>query len=243
MRLAAIESSTSLASLALFDAGDLVAETSTRAVGACGEALMPMVSELFARVSWSARDVSRWAVGIGPGSFTGTRVALATAKGIAIATGAELVGVTSLDALAYGVETESGTHTSTPAWVVSVLDAGKGEVFVQARCGATLALPPSHMFPALVADRLSVVGERLLIVGEAGLALAKSASCARATFRAEPPHDLPRATAVGRIALGRIPDDADLLEPLYVRPPEISSPRRSVAPAADQTNPEKVRSP
>src|SRR5579864_3969961 len=173
MRLAAIETSTSLASVALFDAGELVAETSTRVVGGCGEALMPMVSELFARVSWSARDVSRWAVGIGPGSFTGTRVALATAKGIAIATGAELVGVTSLDALAHAVEVEAGAH----AFVVSVLEAGKGEVFVQARRGSVLVLEPSHMSPALVADRLSQCAgdEHLLVVGEAGRALAKSA--------------------------------------------------------------------
>jgi hypothetical protein len=107
-----------------------------------------------------------------------------------------------------------------------------------------LVLAPSHIPLALVADRLSerVGDQRLIIVGEAGLELARSSLGARATFRAGPPHDLPRAAAVGRIALHRAPDDADVLEPLYVRPPEISSPRRSGAPSAVEPMPEKVPS-
>ena len=240
MRLAALETSTSLASVALFEKGELIAEESMRAAGGSGEALVPMLSALFSRVSWSASDVSRWAVGIGPGSFSGTRVAVATAKGIVLATGAELVGVTSLDALAEGAQTEEGS----PRLVVSVLDAGRGEVFLQARRGSVLSLAPSHLPLALVADRVSAVAgdERPLFVGEAALALATSLA-AGATFLTEAPHDLPRAAAVGRIALRRPAEGADVLEPLYVRPPEITSPRGPLARSAGGSAPEKARVP
>jgi len=219
MRLAAIDTSTELGSVALFEDGRLVAEEAMRVSNAHGESLLPMVSALFARVGWEPGDVERWGVGVGPGSFTGVRVSVATAKGIAIATGAELVGVTSLDALAYGLG---------PAdLVVSLVRAGKGELFVQARRGEGLALSPSHV-------RLEDIGARIAALDPVGVVVAASEAAGEVDWSAlgtqvllvvEPPHDAPRASAVGRIALTRSPDDLAALEPLYVRPPEITPPK------------------
>jgi tRNA threonylcarbamoyladenosine biosynthesis protein TsaB len=129
VKLAALDTSTSLGSIALFEDGVLVAEDARRVSNAHGESLLPMVDALFARAGWTPRDVARWGVGVGPGSFTGVRIAVATAKGIAIATGAELVAVTALDAVAYGLDAGEGDA------VASVLDAMKGEVFLQVRAG------------------------------------------------------------------------------------------------------------
>jgi len=219
MRLAAIETSTVLGSVALFEDGHLVAEDSRRVSNAHGESLLPMVSALFERVGWRPGDIARWGVGVGPGSFTGARVAVATAKGIAIATGAELVGVTSLDSLSYGVDGEI---------VVGVIAGGKGEVYVQARRGGLLVIAPSHERVAEVAARVAraTEGARVVIVGAAALDIDWTPLGDCLLLRADAPHDLPRASSVGLLALDRAADDPDTLEPMYVRPPEITVPRR-----------------
>jgi tRNA threonylcarbamoyladenosine biosynthesis protein TsaB len=218
MRLAAIDSSTALGSVALFEDGRLVAEDCLRVSNAHGESLLPMVSALFARVGWDPGDVGRWGVGIGPGSFTGIRVSVATAKGIAIATGAELVGVTSLDAVTYGL---AGNDL-----VVGLVPAGKGEIFVQATRGASIVIGPAHMRAEEIAARIAALEPRGVVVA-AGVAAAEvdwSALGARVSLSVEPPHDVPRASSVGRIAMTGSPDDLATLEPFYVKPPEITGP-------------------
>jgi tRNA threonylcarbamoyladenosine biosynthesis protein TsaB len=230
-RLAAIETSTALGSVALFDGDALVAEETRRVSNAHGESLLPMVSALFDRLGWRPADVARWGVGIGPGSFTGARIGLATAKGIVLATGAELVGVTSLDALAHALEGEhreaEAADGDSGSAVASVIAAGKGELFVQVRRGRRLVLAPTHLRIADVAARVAeaTAGAPILIAGEASREVDWTVLGGRARLLAEPPHDLPRASAVGRIAAGRDADDADALEPAYVRPPEITMPR------------------
>jgi tRNA threonylcarbamoyladenosine biosynthesis protein TsaB len=220
-RVAAIDTSTALGTVALFEAGELVAEDGRRVSNAHGESLMPMVDALFARVGWKPSDVARWGVGIGPGSFTGVRIGVATVKGIVLVTGADIVGVTSLDALAFGIEA-----LSPGVLVATVLSAMKGEVFVQVtRDGETL-LPPTSWKIGEAAVRLSAVAAgRMLLVGEAASLLEAEKLPAGTQVRAESPHDLPHASSVGRIAMRRTADDADTLEPLYVRAPDITVPR------------------
>lgn len=218
MRLAAIDTSTALGSVAVFDGGALVAEEAQRVPNAHGESLLPMMDALFARVGWSARDVEVWAVGVGPGSFTGVRIGVATAKGIAIATGARVVGVTSLDAIALDV---AGT-------VASVVAAGQGEVFVQVvSAGKGVLLEPTHVAIGAAAARVAeaAAGERVTVAGEAARDVDWS-RLADFALALDVPHDLPRASSVARIAMTRAPGDADALEPIYVRAPEITMPRR-----------------
>ncbi len=219
--LAAIDTSTALGSVALFRGDTLVAEASHRVSNAHGESLLPMVDALFREAGVRPRGIARWAVGIGPGSFTGVRIGVATVKGVALATGADVVAVTSLDALAYGID-------GGDAAVVSVLSAMRGEVFVQiARNGVMLLEPFSAKIDhamALLAPTLAAV-PRAIFAGE-GASLLDLGTCpVPFELRIEAPNDLPRASAIGRISRGRAPSDLAELEPLYVRPPDITTPK------------------
>jgi tRNA threonylcarbamoyladenosine biosynthesis protein TsaB len=219
-RVAAIDTSTSLGSIALFEDGTLVAEDSQRVSNAHGESLLPMVDALFARVGWRPGDVRRWGVGIGPGSFTGVRIAVATAKGIAIATGAELVAVTALDAVAHGIDVSDGDA------IASVLGAMKGELFLQVRVGGALAIFPENLPIAKVAARLAGVAcDRMILAGEEGVTIDGAVLPFPLVRYAALPHDVPRAVSVGLLAIVRAPDDGDAVEPLYVRAPDITRPR------------------
>ena len=193
MNLVAVETTTGTTSVALFDDGVLVAAISREAKG---DACLPMIDELLSSRSLSARDIARWAVDVGPGSFTGVRVGLSTVKGIAFATGAEVVGVSAFDALAYGHrDVPPSADPSTDDSIV-ILEAGKGEVYFR------------------VAREM----------GHAPLATVKTMIAAR-TEPVIGPGIRPTAEGVGRAALGRPASDLDSLEPMYVRAPDLTKPR------------------
>ncbi len=100
MKVLALDACTVTASAAVLDGDAVLAECACGVRATHAEQLLPLVRDALTRAGVRLDDLSRLAVGIGPGSFTGVRIGLATAKGLAVATGLPLYGVTSLDALA-----------------------------------------------------------------------------------------------------------------------------------------------
>jgi tRNA threonylcarbamoyladenosine biosynthesis protein TsaB len=96
--------------------------------------LLDMARQLLASAEVSWRQIDRVAVGVGPGTFTGLRVGVATARGLAQSLSAELVGVSSLRALAAGALAADplADERSGPTTVLAVIDARRGEVFAAA---------------------------------------------------------------------------------------------------------------
>lgn len=189
------------------------------------ERLFGMIDEVLAEAGWTASQIELLAVGKGPGSFTGVRVGMAAAKGFGFAQGIPMVGVISLEAMALAARRAVGALP-----VAAMLDAKKGEVFVACydAVGGTVEAP-AHVPRADVSgwlDRLAVNRDELRVTGEVvadlgleGLVRVRGVGC-----------DLPGPAATAQLAReawsDRAFDEIDVLEPLYVRPPDITLPAK-----------------
>ncbi len=136
--------------------------------------LLPSIVELLEREAVSWEDLDRLAVGVGPGTFTGLRIGIATARALSRAQTIPLAGVSTLESLALG-GARSAQGSESAAAVVAVMDARRREVFVagwrlrSGKIGARLAerfLEPQVLAPADLAERLEAFGPRMLAVGD-----------------------------------------------------------------------------
>jgi tRNA threonylcarbamoyladenosine biosynthesis protein TsaB len=217
----ALDTSTALGSVAIYDGDRLVVEESRRVSNAHGESLLPMVDRLVRGAGLAPREIARWCVGIGPGSFTGVRIGVATVKGIVLGTGAEVVGVGSLEAMAALVPPE----VSAGATVVAAIAAIRGELYLQAS-GAVTSEPVCLAPPAIAAwlEGLGALADApVVVVGEAGSVIVLEGREVRRLHEGD--HALPQARGVALAARGRPATPFAELEPVYVRPPEITIPR------------------
>lgn len=105
--------------------------------------LLPLANGLLreAGLEWSA--ITRIAVGVGPGTFTGLRIGVTTARGLSQSLAVELVGVSSLSALSHAARAEKPDETG----MLAVIDARRNEVFVAAYDGDVETLPPQTLAP------------------------------------------------------------------------------------------------
>jgi tRNA threonylcarbamoyladenosine biosynthesis protein TsaB len=182
------------------------------------ERLVPMVDEVMERAGVSFKDIDRLAVTVGPGTFTGTRIGIAAARGLSLTTGIAVVGISSLAVMAEVAVREIGPRTAGEDLVVAV-DARRGEVYAQAfgASGREETSPPL-LLPIEEAARLGH-GGALVIVGSGAAAVAEAAKRAGRHAEAGLAHLLPDATALAALAVGLAPA-AVPLAPLYLRAPD-----------------------
>ncbi len=232
MRVLAVDTSSSTGSVALVEAGEdpfaaeVLASASARVSNAHGESLLPLIDQVLASARVDRDTLELLAVGVGPGSFTGTRIAVATMKGIAIATGTPLRGVDSFAALAL----DSGALDDRP--IAVAIDARKGEVYVSAvrvvDRDVVVLVEPAHLAPERAFAYLApTLGEVFAATGDGVRLVPELASHLRRWIDA----DVPRAAAIGALAAARHKrnpvDEVDVLEPHYVRPPDVTIPTRT----------------
>jgi tRNA threonylcarbamoyladenosine biosynthesis protein TsaB len=184
--------------------------------------LLPLARSLLDRAGLAFADVERIGVGVGPGTFTGLRIGVATARALAQSAGAEVAAISTLRALA-----AAAGHDGP---VLAVLDARRGEAFAAAYANdgtevlAPVAVKPDAL-PGLIADRPEPP-ETWLAVGDGALAFREKLEPAAIAVPADghPSHRV-SAVAICRLASTTAPVARDTLVPDYVRLPDAEQTR------------------
>ncbi len=190
MLMLAFDTATEVATSALVDDGEVLGERSSRA-----QTLLEDVDALLRQGGAHPRDLDGLAVGTGPGSFTGVRIGLAAARGLALSLELPGAGVSTLDALAAGAP-----------GAVPVIDARRREVFTVAAGGERVVVAPGEV---------RVPGGTVCV----GSGAVRYRALLEELGAVVPPDDderhVPRARFHAQLA--RDLGDVDLIEPLYLR--------------------------
>jgi tRNA threonylcarbamoyladenosine biosynthesis protein TsaB len=179
------------------------------------EALLPMINRVMEAAGLAPADIGIIAVTVGPGGFTGIRAGLAAAHGLALASGARLLGISSFAAVAASLP-------MTNTQILVALDSRRADLYVQLFDGTgNPVTEPDAIAPEHLAAWL----------GDKEIVVAGDAAEAAAAVLAERPHtEIVPSSAPGALgvlaALWRWPERADpKARPLYLRPPDVSFPK------------------
>ena len=222
MKILGIDTSTPIGSVAVIDGNNLVAEHTLNIVQAHSSRLMPAIDTVLKWSDITADDLEGCAVGIGPGSFTGIRIGVATIKSLCYALDKPIVGVSTLEAVAYNLRWTKGP-------ICPLLDARRSEIYGAIFQGGTewqrlsedLCLPidafldrlDTHISPNCP---INFIGDGLSTYGDAVREkLGEKADFADAIF------NVPRGAAIAHLGAQRLQngdiDDYWTLVPNYVR--------------------------
>ncbi len=239
MRILAFDSATSACSAAVWCDGEIAARRFEAMARGQSETLVPMALEVMNEAGWGFDSLDLLAVTLGPGAFTGVRIGLAAARGMAVASGLPVVGVTTLEAVAHGVDAPARAGCS----LVVAIDAKRTDFYAQSFAPDLVPLgPPRALMPEAVAGFLPpgpvlIAGDgapRLraaLIAAKAGAPSGPggdgrpSAAGDEDCIRFSPGPGAPDAVHVAAIAATRARDATGTMpRPLYLRPPDARLP-------------------
>jgi tRNA threonylcarbamoyladenosine biosynthesis protein TsaB len=174
--------------------------------------LLPLAARALRAAGASFADVERIAVGVGPGTFTGLRIGVATARALAQGGGAQLAAVSTLAALAEAADVEGP--------VLAVLDARRGEAFAAAYQGGERLLGPLAVAPEGLAALADRARGPWLAVGDGAIRFRERLETAVAVPEDASPLHRISALAVCRLGRAAPAVDRDALLPEYVRAPD-----------------------
>lgn len=208
MRLLAFDTASEACSAAVLDGDRIVARSEVIGRGHA-EALMPMIGAVMAEAAVSFDDLDRIAVTIGPGSFTGVRVAIAAARGFALVRPVPVAGLSTL-----AVHAEAARAIHPEAAVLAVIAAGRGEVYGAFYDGSGAEVVPPA---AAAAAHFAALAERAAVL--AGSAADEVAALVREPATISHRDAAPDIAALCRLG-ARAAGPFAAPRPLYLRPPD-----------------------
>jgi tRNA threonylcarbamoyladenosine biosynthesis protein TsaB len=215
MLILAIDTALDACSVGILDteAAKLVAQESVAMKRGHAEALMPMIGRVMKRSGIPFAGLDRIAVTTGPGSFTGLRVGLSAARGIALAANKRVVGLTTLAAYAAPVVSEDAAHP-----VISAIDARHGQVYFQVVSGDGGSLMSPRVGPVEEALGASQFGAPSLVGNAAAILADRWPVDAPAPVRidSQPAPDIAWVAWLG----AAVDPDTAQARPFYLRAPD-----------------------
>ncbi len=217
MKILALDSATSACSAALWRDGRVRARRLAMMERGQSEALMPMILDVLAEAGCGFSQLDLLAVTVGPGAFTGLRIGLAAARGMALASGIGCLGVTTLEAVAHGVP--AGERAGDPLLVA--LDSKRADLYVQVFAPDLEPLgPPQALLPGDLGGR--VPAGRILVAGDAAGPAAGALAEAGVTVTLSAAPGIADAATVAALAARRWRPGTPVEPPapLYLRRPD-----------------------
>jgi tRNA threonylcarbamoyladenosine biosynthesis protein TsaB len=219
LKILALDTATETGGVALLDGGVLRAQAQIRVAKTHANRLWSTIFFLLEQADWGLYDIDLWVVTTGPGSFTGLRIGIATVKGLALATRKPIMGISTLEALAF-------SFPYCPYLICSLIDARQKEVF----CAFFKSTPAGkvemiggsrHIKPRNLVEEID---EPVLLAGNGALLyqdLFKEHLGPNALFPSSHLH-LISPYALGLLAGSRFqldhPSALEEIHPLYIRP-------------------------
>lgn len=225
MRVLGIDTATGGCSAALWQDGGILARRRLLTQRGQADTLMPMVRDVVNEAGCGFAGIDRIGVTVGPGAFTGLRIGLAAARGLALALDRPIVGVTTFEAIARGLDPLPGLGTDGVLAVA--IDSRRGDLFVQmfgSGPGPGPSLTPRGAPAAFApADFVAALPSGAWVAGD-GLALAAEMLAGRPDLAFAGGDGVPDAAVVAALAAGRDPAQALPPTPLYLRAPDVKLP-------------------
>lgn len=159
MKILAIDTSNQPLAVALTADGQVLAERETNQSRNHSLQLLPLIDEMFKEVNWQPTDLTRVAVAAGPGSYTGVRIGVTTAKTLATTLNIELVGVSSLLTLAMNIN-------QADALVVPIFDARNNNLYSAVYQNNQAIWPDQHANIDELITYLQTTTAPIIVVGE-----------------------------------------------------------------------------
>ena len=168
MRILAVDTSTAVCGVAVCHDGKIVSEYILNDGNTHSHKLVPMIDEVMRGLSLKAEDFDAFAGVTGPGSFTGLRIGIVTVKAMALAAGKPVIGITSLDSLAFG-------NSGIDQYICPMIDARNNQVYTAVYEGRENGDVPKRLteYMAVPIEELSLmlqkdfIGKNIIICGDA----------------------------------------------------------------------------